>query len=147
NPSDLEDVLGRHAPTVFEPLHEVTLYPAHNRIELYTWGSTDCCLPRGATRATLRDDTAARLRLRTGDVLIFEDVLHPTQPAADPDPSHRHAVRLPRVNPEASLDTSAPDPRTPGAPLTDPLTGELYVEIEWDRADALPFPLCISTVR
>lgn len=147
NPTDLEDVLGRFAPTVFEPLHPATLYAAHNRIDLYTWGATECCLPRGATRATLLDDAAGRLLLRPGDVVIFEEVVHPTQPGADPDPSHRHAVRLTHVHPEATLDPTAVDPRAPGPAAIDPLTGELYVEIEWERTDDLPFPICISTIR
>jgi hypothetical protein len=44
--------------TVFEPLYQaqVLLYLAHNRIRLYTWGDSECCLPRGATRATLLDE-------------------------------------------------------------------------------------------
>lgn len=147
SPSDLQDVLARFSPTVFEPMHTVVLYPAHNRIYLYTWGATECCLPRGATRATLRDDPLDRLRLRAGDVLILEERLHPTQPGADPDLSHRHAVRLTRVCPEATLNPGGSDPRSPAPPLRDPLTGALYVEVEWGAADALPFPLCVSTRR
>jgi hypothetical protein len=121
---------------VFEPLHELALYGAHNRIELYTWGDDQCCLPRGATRATLRDDIADRLRLAAGDLLIFEEELE--------DPRRRHAVRLTRVNPACEIDpfTLA---RTPSAtPLTDPLTTEAIVEIEWHIEDALPLPFCVS---
>lgn len=42
---------------VFEPMikEEVQLYEAHNTIPFYTWGETECCLPRGATTATLGD--------------------------------------------------------------------------------------------
>jgi hypothetical protein len=45
---------------VFEPLtgkQELTFYQAHNTIRIYTWGDAECCLPRGATRATLLDET------------------------------------------------------------------------------------------
>ncbi|GAA1920857.1 hypothetical protein GCM10009716_31880 [Streptomyces sodiiphilus] len=44
-------------PEVFEPLErrEVTLRPEHNLIRFWTWGDEECVLPRGATRATLRD--------------------------------------------------------------------------------------------
>src|SRR6202030_3295025 len=31
------------------------LYQAHNEIRFYTWDDTECCLPRGATSATLQD--------------------------------------------------------------------------------------------
>jgi len=46
---------------VFEPLlprapgDAIPLYKAHNSIEFYTWGDQQCCLPRGATSATLKD--------------------------------------------------------------------------------------------
>lgn len=32
------------------------LFKAHNSINFYTWGSEECCLPIGATRATLKDE-------------------------------------------------------------------------------------------
>ena len=40
---------------VFEMMAPATLDAAHNDIALYTWGDAECCLPRGGTRATLRD--------------------------------------------------------------------------------------------
>ena len=45
---------------VFEPLldgadAEIRLYASHNEIRFYTWGDTECCLPRGATTASLVD--------------------------------------------------------------------------------------------
>ena len=114
------------------------LYSAHNKICFYTWGDDECCLPRGAVSATLWDidcEAAANaprnvLRLRVGDVLIFEEVIGPkTGNPDDKDPAHRHAVRLTRVQ-----------------HAVDPLTQEPVVEIAWDDKDALPFPLCISAV-
>lgn len=75
------------------------------------------------------DGRQRRLRLRPGDVLVFEEVIGPdTGLAADADPSRRHAVCLTEV--EATVD---PVTRTP------------IVEIAWADADALPFPLCLST--
>jgi predicted phage baseplate assembly protein len=212
---------------VFEPVPATPLrapdhfYEAHNRIQFYTWRDTECCLPRGATSATLldgwrerqaetpppahdaptkapggkgreseygaaeadavrgegreeggssvraapasprahldlgpaevRDDSPAwrrvaspvreppqpqrgpldrRLRLKAGDVLIFEEARGPkTGAEPDADKSHRHAVRLTRVEQD-----------------TDPLDGQPVVNVEWDAADALPFTLCISSV-
>jgi hypothetical protein len=134
-------------PLVFELLHDLMLFQAHNRIKFYTWDSRDCCLPKGATKATLRDDAANRLRLRAGDVLIFEERKGPeTGVVEDADPSHRHAVLLTRVHPEAVLTFVNGKPvRTPGTLVTDPLYNVPVVEIEWARADALPFPLCVSS--
>ncbi|MFY9572081.1 MAG: putative baseplate assembly protein, partial [Blastocatellia bacterium] len=147
----------------------IKLYEAHNRIRFYTWGDHECCLPLGATTATLRDkwvdeqpakpetyrqntqhespaesiddyktegaeDSRRKraLRLAAGDVLIFEEVKGPRTGAdADADPSHRHAVRLVRV--ELFVDDLLDPPRP-------------IVEIEWAAEDALPFPLCISAV-
>ncbi len=133
-------------PLVFEPLHEITLFEAHNVMRFYTWESRDCCLPKGATRATLRDDGTTRLRLRRGDVLIFEERKGPdTGLKADADPSRRQAVLLTRVHPEAQLSFVNNKPlRTPGTLVTDPLTLVPVVEIEWAKADALQFPFCIS---
>ena len=70
------------------------------------------------------------LDLKVGDVLIFEEVLGPvTGEPADADPTHRHVVRLTRVE----LDV-------------DPLSDQPVVEIEWGEEDALPFALCISAI-
>lgn len=135
-------------PEFFETLHEATFYEAHNKIDFYTWGERECCLAAGATRATLRDGTNAtgRLRLRAGDVLVFAERLGPdTGDAADADLAHRHAVRLTRVAPEADLTPDGHD-RLPAPPVFDQLSGEAVVEIEWADADALPFPLCLSSV-
>lgn len=111
---------------VFEPLHNVTLFPSHNIISFYTWEDDECCLPKGATRATLKD---ADLKLKKGDVLIFEELRGPqTGEKADADPAHRQAVRLMGVYYG-----------------TDPLNDQRIAEIEWHPQDALTFPLCISS--
>ena len=114
--------------TIFETLHDVTLRAAYNEIAFYTWSDRECCLPAGATAATLEKPLAD---LEKGQVLLFEEVIGPqTGDPADADPRHRHLVRLTSVQPSAK----------------DPLTGQEIVEIEWDPADALPFPLCVSAV-
>ena len=122
--------------TVFELMHDISLFSAHNEMEFYTWGKKACCLPAGTTRASLKGSFP---NLKRGDVLIFCEVLGPeTGMAEDANPAHRHAVRLMEVKPVedelfASLDS-------PPADIIFPVT-----EISWDTADALPFPLCIST--
>jgi hypothetical protein len=134
-PPDLPDILRDERPLVFETLHDLTPIGAHNSIRFYTWDDTECCLPRGATRATLYNDPP--LSIKAGDVIVFEEVLSPdTGLAPDADPAHRHPVRLTKA---ATEDTN-------GDPLKDPLYGTPIVEIEWDTADALPFPLCISAM-
>jgi hypothetical protein len=141
-------------PLLEEPQQAIQLYQFHNEIPFYTWDEQECCLPRGATIATLRDELVPvpgvettqeqkqsgdapsparqsstrkgkkqqeppkvssdapeqateperKLHLKVGDVLIFEEVLGPkTGDVADADPTHRHAVRLTRVEP--ALDT------------------------------------------
>jgi predicted phage baseplate assembly protein len=133
---------------VFEPLTggDVTLVPAHNQISFWTWGDEDCCLPAGATAATLSDAWAAPrdaaagpdastggdqprvLGLRPGDMLIIEEVTGPrTGAPADADPTHRQAVRLTSVT-----------------PAVDQLYDQPVLEVTWGAQDALTFQACLS---
>jgi hypothetical protein len=149
-------------PLVANPKQEIDLYQAHNAIRFWSWGDRECCLPQGATRATLVDGKGTliapddgpsptqqgppqkpdqqepepswtyerELNLDVGDVLIFEEIKGPSSSKpADADPNHRHVVRLTRVD-EA----------------VDELYHQPVLEISWARADALPFPLCISAL-
>ena len=126
---------------VFEPLHDEELYKAHNEMNFYTWGDRECCLPKGSTCATLDGDLST---LKPGQVLIFKEVKGPqTGNAADADPAHRHAVRLTEIklthDPLFANQTiaSPASPPSPGIPVT---------TIKWNDEDALPFPLCISSL-
>lgn len=158
---DLRSV-AEDAYEVFEPVQteDITLYQAHNEIHFYTWGDRQCCLPKGATSATLVDgwdvstpappepaspcDPPAptsptptrQLHLKVGDILLFEEVLGAsTGIAADANPTHRHMVRLTRVTPtEDSLYSEAEGRSLP------------LLEVEWSEVDALPFSLCISAL-
>jgi hypothetical protein len=120
---------------VFETLEPVTLFIEQNQMPFYTWGDAQCCLPAGATQATL---SGAFPSLQAGQVLIFEEQVGPdTGDPADADPTHRWAVRL------TSATTTHPD----GSPLFDPVDpANLLTQIAWATADALPFPLCLSSV-
>ena len=131
---DRRDALAAGA-IVFETAHGIDLHPDLNRLPFYTWGDAGCCLPRGATTATLLGDHPA---LRAGDVLVLQEVVSPTTfDRKDADRMKRWAVRLTAVR--ATNDPSGYlFHQTPGnGPL--PLT-----EIAWTQADALPFPLCLS---
>jgi hypothetical protein len=112
-------------------------FEAHNRIPFYTWHQAHCCLPKGATCATLHDEWLDRGRRRRAldtlavtDVLILEEVINPrTGNASDADPSHRHPVRLTSIT-----------------RLVDPLGDIPVVRICWAPEDALPFALTISAI-
>ena len=130
----------------FQPVRETAppLYEAHNQILFYTWGNHRCYLPAGATSATLEDpwqaagsdDKAEKaearrrsLSLQAGDYLLLEEALGPKSGvAADADPTHRWVVRLSEVR--ASFD---------------PLNELPILDVTWDKQDALPFPLCLSS--
>ena len=134
----------QQSPTVFEPMHESTLFEAHNEIRIYTWFDRNCCLLKGATRATLvghlpnlivkkdeKDETPPF------NLLLLEEKRGPiTGSISDADPTRRHIVRL------TSVDCFSIDDRS--KPLTDPLTGVCITEVTWAKEDALPFPLCVS---
>ncbi len=122
---------------VFETVEDTLLYQTHERMTFYTWGERECCLPRGATQATLSGHFP---NLKAGDVLVFAEELGPrTGFAEDADRTHRWAVRLTDVrlgqDPSGGLFLSVPS----NTPLE-------ITEIRWAEQDALPFPLCLSTI-
>lgn len=122
-------------PVVFETVEPAVLHAGLGTLHFYTWGEQRCCLPSGATAATLRD---AHPRLRAGDVLILAETVSPTTgDQADADPAKRWAVRL--VDVRLSTDPSG------GLFATPPTSSAVDVtEIRWHDSDALPFPLCVS---
>lgn len=123
-------------PEFFETMHQADLFADNNETEFYTWGATECCLPKGATRATL---LGAHPDIKPGMVLIFKERVGPlTEEPKDADPAHRHAVRLTDVKPSS-------DPlggRFESTPTDAPVA---VTEIQWGAEDALPFQLCISS--
>ncbi len=118
----------RAGAVVFETMHDLVLRVDHNELRFYTWSDEACCLPAGATRATL---VGQHPHLQEGLVLMLEEVKGPhTGQAGDADPIHRHPVRLTKV-----VNTHDPVGSDP-APIC---------QIEWATEDALPFALCIDT--
>ncbi|MFJ5674401.1 putative baseplate assembly protein [Streptomyces sp. NPDC093097] len=123
---------------VFEPVVRdapLVLLPRHNAVRLWTWGGEVCGLPKGATAATLTDGWAdeeggqRELAFAPGDLLLFEEVRGPrTGTPGDQDPTHRQVVRLTSVT-----------------PAVDHLVGQPVLEVTWAAADALAFPLRLST--
>jgi hypothetical protein len=142
-------------PETFETMHNSVITDSHNEIRFYTWADEDCCLPQGATRATLLDDELNRLILRKGDVLIFEEIRSSeTGLTADKNLDRRHAVRLTEVYPEAEIVEQSDGTyklelkKDGGVPQskTDPLNGKFIVDIAWSQDDAMPFSLCLEEV-
>ena len=125
------------APETFETMHPIILFKAHNEMHFYAWGDRECCLPKGATRATL---CGALPHLKAGDVLILVQQRDPvTGLKEDANPAHRHAVRLTHVQVSADplggriIEHKRPDD-----------DARAVTQIEWDASDALPFPFCVS---
>ncbi|HEY6222559.1 MAG TPA: putative baseplate assembly protein [Gemmatimonadales bacterium] len=120
----IPDPILAQGPEVFETMHNVACFP-HDALHFYTWDAVDCCLPIGATSATLRGHQPD---LHVGDFLVFEEIADPKNPGSpDADASHRHVVRLTSV--ALSKDT---------------LENIDVTEIAWAEDDALDFPLCVS---
>jgi predicted phage baseplate assembly protein len=150
-----------------EPIH---LYEAHNKIHFYTWGDQECCLPRGATSATLRDGVGVEISKKEQGVAWV--------PGGREEETRRPIVQIPVKEPKADWDYQRELHLEPGdvllfeeliGPNTNDLADadparrhavrltnveeavdELYhqpvIEIEWAEEDALPFPLCISAI-
>ena len=132
----LRDALANGA-LVFETVEDTLLYQDHARISFYPWGERECCLPKGAMRATLNGHYP---NLKAGDVLVFAEEFGPrTGYAADADRAHRRAVRLTDVR----LDSDPCGGLFLPVPNNNPLD---VTEIRWAEQDALPFPLCLSTI-
>lgn len=126
-PRSAWDVQPPEHHSCFESLATARLHVEHNSFQPYTWGARGATLSQGATSATLVGHHA---RLRTGDVLLLEELRHPTTGRReDVDAAHRHAVRL---NAPPVLDE-------------DPLTRTHLTHVSWLLEDALPFDLALGT--
>jgi hypothetical protein len=152
-----------------QPAPAIQLYKAHNLIEFYTWGEQDCCLPRGATSATLRDhwepqqDQPAQSKQQKqrvhGEPGEDEPEDEPSPPMPQPDRKRRLHLQLGDIlifeevlGPKTGNPADADHKHRCAVRLTNvtPIVDELYdrpvVEITWAVEDALPFPLCLSAI-
>src|SRR5207302_1208751 len=149
---------------VFEPVGERrgrVFYQAHNRISFYTWGDRQCCLPRGATSATLMDewiDGNAAPPPKPPHKKHYGDD-YPTDPPAPPPRKRRLHLRAgdvlifeevlgPITGQPADADRAHRHVvrLTKAEPGVDALHDQPVIEIEWAVEDALPFPLCLSAI-
>ena len=158
---------------VFEPLLDpeaesggrLRLFTAHNEIHFYTWGDGECCLPRGATSATLVD--GAPLEPGNDEPLPAPKVQDPKcdppdpggDPVAEPAPERELQLEVGDVlifeevlGPRTGNPADADPARRHAVRLTaveervDELHGQPLLEVAWDADDALPFELCLTTL-
>lgn len=132
--TQLADAFGSGAET-FETMRTLEARSAHNTMRFYTWGARQCCLPKGAVKASLR---GAYPELQAGDFLLFREEINPR--TGDPDEAafeHRHVVMLTdvsiRQDPLGGLFDDPPED-----------AAREVTDIRWADEDALPFPLCVS---
>jgi hypothetical protein len=167
-PTDLDRV-PPDAAFVFEPLlppRSVSLevIAAQSEMQFYTWGDIECCLPRGATRATLLD-----VGQRAPPALTELKTPAPTEPTYPgpaqstgnpPSDGHVGELRLcvgdilifeevlgPTTGNPADADPAHRHPvrLTALRAERDALLDKSVIEVEWGIEDALPFSLCLSS--
>lgn len=158
---------------VFEPVFKtaIRLYAGHDEIQFYTWGDQECCLPKGATTATLigslvkdpnQDNELPQCVPDTKHTEKTEDTEKTSSESAAPpvtdDASKLHLkpgdvlIFEEVIGPGTGNPVDA-DPMHRHAvrlvdvqPGHDPLEpNTLITEITWEAEDALPFPLCLSS--
>jgi hypothetical protein len=155
-------------PLVEDPQASFRWREAHNEIHLYTWGDHECCLPRGATQATLVDGSSHYEG--AGPPPLQQQKQSGPKPGKPGDrPPGKRTIVYERV-----LDLRPGDyllfeevlgPGTGDARDADPAHRHVVrltrveqtvdglcdpplplLEIAWAQADALPFPLCLSAI-
>lgn len=116
---------------VFETLAPLRLWQWRNAIAFHSWSDDLCCLPLGATAATLVDLSVGDpdAALKAGDFVLLRQTASPTTGLSDDaDPMLRHVVRLTSV-----------------VEVNDILfAGLKLVDVTWSVADAIPFDLVIE---
>ena len=153
---------------VFEPLlgtnendKNITFYESHNEISFYTWGDKQCCLPRGATKATLRDEWADEVDVRSQEQRA-ENNQQSHKILINKAPSERKRglnlkigdvlIFEEKISPTTGKEEDADPSHVHAVRLTgvekevDRLNDQPVLEIEWRPEDALPVPLCISAI-
>jgi predicted phage baseplate assembly protein len=141
------------------------IWEAHNRISIYTWSRVECCLPKGATRATLLDAWLEQTDETTPEASTSVQSKKIQTSSTSTTAARQRRLNLrkgdyllfeevkgPRTGEEVDAD---PSKRvvvrlTKVTPMVDPIfdqpSGQPVLAVEWSEKDALPFSLCISTV-
>ncbi|HRJ53125.1 MAG TPA: putative baseplate assembly protein [Candidatus Thiothrix moscowensis] len=161
---------------VFEPMglvDSITLYPDQHEIQFYTWSDAACCLPVGATSATLvgrlvtqqKPRPVGKPQVQDGDPVIIpgDDALvypqttkPPPQQTIQDKVLHLHVgdvlifeeIKGAKTGAEADANPSHRHAvrLTQVDSIQDPLEPDQgLTEITWRLEDALPFQLCLSS--
>lgn len=165
-----EDALVRQSTgpfMVFEPMTPgaIRLYRHQHEIHFYTWGDQSCCLPRGATTATLIGkwiEPAQPEEPVACEPVHGKQTGRPVSPVNGLNNSTGIALHLspgdvlifeevigPKTGNPADADPAHRHPVriTAVRRVSDPLYPEQELtEITWAEEDALPFPLCLSAM-
>ena len=153
---------------VFEPVFktEIRLYAGHHEILFYTWGDQECCLPKGATTATLtgllvKDPNQDNELPRCVPNTRIKDTEKPSSELAASVADGISGLHLKPgdvlifeevIGPKTGNPVDADPVRRHAVRLVDvqpghdPLDPDTPItEITWDEEDALPFPFCLSS--
>jgi len=150
-------------PNELAKSEKIEFFASHSEIHFYTWGDQECCLPSGATTATLDDDDGpaevatpagpGSSEKKTGQKEAI------TNSHTAPDLPRKRKLHLRAgdvlifeevVGPETGDSADADPSRRHAVRLikvervVDLLNGRPVMEIEWAAEDALPFPFCLS---
>ncbi len=158
----------------FQPVsnEDIILYQDHNRIQFYTWCDQQCCIPKGATSATLlgecitADQPPADVidcKPEKSEISEDEDLKQMQQSVRNSKAIDIALVKL-HLKPGDVLifeevigpETGHPQDANPNHRHavriktihsdSDRLTGQPLTHITWCEEDALPFPLCLSVI-
>jgi predicted phage baseplate assembly protein len=143
----------------------IELFKAHNRIYFYNWGNQECCLPRGATSATLKDDYIEETGSSDKSQAGKRQAKYQEPPASEPGQEQQQTPRrklnlragdvliFEEIKGPKTGDYADADPKhrhavrlTQVEPDIDKLYNQPIVTIDWALEDALPFPLCLSAM-
>jgi predicted phage baseplate assembly protein len=165
--TDLETIQSNQYE-VFEPVtpNLIELFKAHTKIYFYNWGREECCLLRGATSATLKDDYVQEAGSPDNGQAEKPAAKYLEPPAGEPGEEPQQTPRKRKLNLRAgdilifeeikgpkTGDEADADPKhrhvvrlTQAEPDIDKLYDQPIVRIDWALEDALPFPLCLSAI-
>ncbi|HVB21519.1 MAG TPA: putative baseplate assembly protein [Ktedonobacteraceae bacterium] len=145
-------------------------YAAHDDIWFYTWGDQECCLPRGATSATLQDyPHDPNMPDEAEEEYIAQEIAEDEEEEDEEDeddrePQKAQSTRILNLKPgdfllfeevrgaDTGLKQDALPTRRQVVRLTkveharDHLYDKNVLEVEWAVEDALLFPFCISNI-
>lgn len=154
---------------VFEPVFKtaIKLYADHDEIQFYTWGDQECCLPKGATTATLIGSLVKDPNQDNELPQCVPDTKH-TEKTKDTEKTSSESAVPPGklylkpgdvlifeevIGPKTGNPVDADPMHRHAVRLVDVQSGydplepknKSITEITWEAEDALPFPLCLSS--